>query len=286
MIQLSATRCSCIAILWVSLVSFATIILCVASQRVFIVVSVYFVTDSVQKILDTPSYKSTSGPCDKANSARVYRYYGDKFPHILSIALLRDKLSAARYSCMYPRGNSTHCTLHRTLIDSQSLVLLVQKSRIRFPEYLKIIKPVKKFLAYMKTEFSSPCSRKLAIQTNRELVRFDSYFHMLFLQIYFKIIFLSTPWSPMWFFSWRFIDKTVYTVLYISSYPHGRYNISDLLSFFLRTSYKPVLASVQSLRISFTLSWRDMANVNTVSGWWHLIYEGVSKSFRTESITK
>jgi hypothetical protein len=34
----SATRCSCIAILWVSLVSFSTIILCVASQQVFVVV--------------------------------------------------------------------------------------------------------------------------------------------------------------------------------------------------------------------------------------------------------
>jgi hypothetical protein len=31
MVQLSATRCSCIAISWVSLVSFATITLCVAS---------------------------------------------------------------------------------------------------------------------------------------------------------------------------------------------------------------------------------------------------------------
>jgi hypothetical protein len=55
MVQLSATRCSCIAILWVSLVSFAAITLCVASQRVFIVVSVYFVIDSVRKLLDTPS---------------------------------------------------------------------------------------------------------------------------------------------------------------------------------------------------------------------------------------
>jgi hypothetical protein len=36
-------------------VSFATIILCVASQRVFIVV-VHFVIDSVRKVLDTPSY--------------------------------------------------------------------------------------------------------------------------------------------------------------------------------------------------------------------------------------
>jgi hypothetical protein len=38
MVQLSATRCSCIAISWVSLVSFAAITLCVTSKRVFIVV--------------------------------------------------------------------------------------------------------------------------------------------------------------------------------------------------------------------------------------------------------
>jgi hypothetical protein len=36
--------------------SFAALTLCVASQRVFIVVSVYFVIDSVRKLLDTPSY--------------------------------------------------------------------------------------------------------------------------------------------------------------------------------------------------------------------------------------
>jgi hypothetical protein len=37
MVQLSATRCSCIVILWVSLVSFDAISLCVASQRMFII---------------------------------------------------------------------------------------------------------------------------------------------------------------------------------------------------------------------------------------------------------
>jgi len=37
-------------------VSFAAVILYVASQRVFIVVSVYFVNDSIRKLLDTPSY--------------------------------------------------------------------------------------------------------------------------------------------------------------------------------------------------------------------------------------
>jgi hypothetical protein len=55
MVQLSATTCTCIIILRVSLVSFAAITLCVASQRVFIVV-VYFVIDSVRKLLDIPSY--------------------------------------------------------------------------------------------------------------------------------------------------------------------------------------------------------------------------------------
>jgi hypothetical protein len=37
-------------------VSFSAITLNVGSQRVFIVVSVYFGIDSVRKLLDTPSY--------------------------------------------------------------------------------------------------------------------------------------------------------------------------------------------------------------------------------------
>jgi hypothetical protein len=51
-LQLSATGCSCISILRVSLVSFAAITLCVASQRVCVVVIVvvYFVIDSVWKL--------------------------------------------------------------------------------------------------------------------------------------------------------------------------------------------------------------------------------------------
>jgi hypothetical protein len=62
-VQLSATRCSCIAILWVSLVSFAAITLCFASQRVFIIIIiiiiiVYFVIDSVRKLLDTTSNRA------------------------------------------------------------------------------------------------------------------------------------------------------------------------------------------------------------------------------------
>jgi hypothetical protein len=48
MVQLSATNWNFIATLWVSLVSFAAITLCVASQRVFIFVSVHFVVGSVR----------------------------------------------------------------------------------------------------------------------------------------------------------------------------------------------------------------------------------------------
>jgi hypothetical protein len=54
MVQLSATRYHCITILSVSLVSFVAITLCVASQQVFIVISIYFIINSVQKLLDTP----------------------------------------------------------------------------------------------------------------------------------------------------------------------------------------------------------------------------------------
>jgi hypothetical protein len=59
MVQLSAIRYSSAAILWISPVSFATITLCVASHWVFVVVVVVvvdFIFNSVQKILDTPSY--------------------------------------------------------------------------------------------------------------------------------------------------------------------------------------------------------------------------------------
>jgi hypothetical protein len=60
MVLLSADRCSFTTLLWVSLVSFTAITLCVAS-RVFIIVSVYYVIDSVRKILDTPSQATEKG---------------------------------------------------------------------------------------------------------------------------------------------------------------------------------------------------------------------------------
>jgi hypothetical protein len=56
MVKLSATKCSYIVILLVSLVGFAAITLCVASPRVIPKVSVHFAMDSVRKILDTLLY--------------------------------------------------------------------------------------------------------------------------------------------------------------------------------------------------------------------------------------
>jgi len=41
-------------------VSFAVITLCVASQGVFVVVFIYFIIDSVRKLLDTLSYTSSA----------------------------------------------------------------------------------------------------------------------------------------------------------------------------------------------------------------------------------
>jgi hypothetical protein len=54
MVQFSATWCSFIAILGVNLASFAALTFCAVSQRMFIVVSVYFVIDSVRKLWIRP----------------------------------------------------------------------------------------------------------------------------------------------------------------------------------------------------------------------------------------
>jgi len=48
-------------------VSFVAITLCIASQGVFIVVSIYFVIDSVPKRLDTPSYVCVMRPYSTLN---------------------------------------------------------------------------------------------------------------------------------------------------------------------------------------------------------------------------
>jgi len=54
-----------------SLVSFAAITLCVASQRVFIVV--HFVIDSVRKLLDTPWYNELHNLYASSNIVTVIK---------------------------------------------------------------------------------------------------------------------------------------------------------------------------------------------------------------------
>jgi hypothetical protein len=50
--------------------NFATITLCVASKRVFVAVVVYFVIDSVRKLLDTPSYTRRSSSLHCVGNSR------------------------------------------------------------------------------------------------------------------------------------------------------------------------------------------------------------------------
>jgi hypothetical protein len=74
MVQLSATRSSCIGILWVSLVSFAAITPRVASQRVFTVVVVYFVIDSVRKLRNIPSYNHCVNDVYRVSQKNIYTF--------------------------------------------------------------------------------------------------------------------------------------------------------------------------------------------------------------------
>jgi hypothetical protein len=57
-------------------VSSAAIILCVASQRVFVVL-VYFVIDSVRKLLDIPSYRNlkSNNTIKAVDLGRIYIIY-------------------------------------------------------------------------------------------------------------------------------------------------------------------------------------------------------------------
>jgi hypothetical protein len=128
MVQLSATRCSFIAILSVSLVSFAAITLCVASERVFIVASVYFVIDSFQKLLDTPSYDNVVSTAEVANISSEIGYivyelsetWSGLFYSSYLALLLRRIVNAGPVT---RKGNSIHC-LHTKFLTAPDLPLI------------------------------------------------------------------------------------------------------------------------------------------------------------------
>jgi hypothetical protein len=147
-VQLSAIRCSYIAILYVSLVSFAAITLCVASGRVFIVVSLYFVispetfgytlvylrsslTIHTRIICRWNFFRKLVNCCNKCGTSSSYSQYiawswwinvvmetqgfGYSFfslllPFLLSDFLIISFLSLSeRWSYSRPTANSSHC---------------------------------------------------------------------------------------------------------------------------------------------------------------------------------
>jgi hypothetical protein len=65
-------------------VSFAAITLCFASQRVFIVVSLYIVNHSVRKLLDTPRIIQNCAVCVRVTKLTFINVHGVamKFPKL------------------------------------------------------------------------------------------------------------------------------------------------------------------------------------------------------------
>jgi hypothetical protein len=104
-VQFSATRCSYIAILWVSLVSFAAITICVTSQRDFIIIDVvYFFIDSIRKLLDTPSYNFVTS--DKWRFSSVTSFA--TAPPVHNIRLKKFQEDFWNHFIQLPRDRLTH----------------------------------------------------------------------------------------------------------------------------------------------------------------------------------
>jgi hypothetical protein len=99
MVQLSATRCNCIAILWVSLVIFSAITLCVSSQWVFVVV-VLFRYDSVRKLLDnTSSYSASCLRCMISSLFLIRTWYATRGSTTLYLKVFYIFCWRVKYSC-------------------------------------------------------------------------------------------------------------------------------------------------------------------------------------------
>jgi hypothetical protein len=100
-VQLSATRYSCFAILWASLVSFAAIILCVASQQLFIIVVDFLMTQSGNFWLH-PRIGNNWPACQNCESER-----DELIPHTGVIG---------RHACCIHLNHKTRCGLPACLV--------------------------------------------------------------------------------------------------------------------------------------------------------------------------
>jgi hypothetical protein len=140
MVQISATTCDCITILWVSLVSFAAVTLCVASERVFIVVSVYFVIDSVRELLDTRIQPhetllwSKTGEVSRSISYDAWRWNWSlewciMHSVVQSCAIL---WNSAHLHCPICVGRSTVCLASTVRVNPQENLLCLRETGFYF----------------------------------------------------------------------------------------------------------------------------------------------------------
>jgi hypothetical protein len=103
-------------------VSFAAINLCVASQRMFIVVIVvYFVIDSVRKRLDTPSYITNTAP----DLTKIYNSYFKYFLYTVNTLRKARKLISYCGQCAKLCNNATK---RNSLLGYSFIFLLLKKS--------------------------------------------------------------------------------------------------------------------------------------------------------------
>jgi hypothetical protein len=188
MVQLSATRCNCNAILWVRLVSFAAITLCVASQRMFIVVSTYFVSDSVRKLLVKPTFSPPPPPPPphRTNCSSIRRkenvkknwpheWFTRHFPHdgvytnwwcmqnklrdvdiwvllgcVIKISLLGLSVCLSQYLRTFQRSRGTECKV--TLRRLVTALLLTGLSLLMKYDYRQILNVLTMFIE-LRVEF-------------------------------------------------------------------------------------------------------------------------------------
>jgi hypothetical protein len=125
-------------------VSFAAITLCIASQRVFIVVSVYFVMNSVRKLLDIPSYGTTlqllscnfkTGADSVANLSelKLYLFFNNT---TLRVTLNKNSTSSSRYSSLKYFASHDACHVaNRVLLPPVRVRSIGQFLFITLPDF-------------------------------------------------------------------------------------------------------------------------------------------------------
>jgi len=238
-VALYATRCNCIADLWVILVSFTAITLCVASHRVYIIV-VCFVIDSVQKFLDTPTYMfGTFFKILPSNSTGGFNWNLMKTKGILCTDEHWNRVSAEWDSAALQLWTSLSCP-HST---SETELWQCSNSELW---------AVCVFVGWNSIKSPSPSydpSQAVSISDESHISSIHIYDPFLNLNIYFKLILIgcfrpcptvATPtcwtivpwsWQPLpgiwpWLYQCEFVGQTSLNVtVFVGSF-HNRWHYS------------------------------------------------------------